>query len=595
MRKKRIGVLSIFLISFLIQTPLFADSTVENAKAVEILQKKGEVYFTFNIEKAEEVIELTKVISIDNIKEKTVFAYASLNEFEAFKKLGYDFTVLTHPGDMIPEVKMYDFEKSDSVQWDAYPTYESYVALMNRFQTTYPNLCEIVEVGQSVNGRKILFAKISDNVSADEAEPKFMYSSTMHGDETVGYVLMLRLIDSLLTTYSTDSTVADMVNNTEIWINPLANPDGTYRTGNSTVNGATRSNGNNIDLNRNFPNPVSSSGAVQVETQAMLDLAGSRNFTLSANIHSGAELVNYVWDSWVSSEKTHADHIWFRDLSRAYADDVQANSPSAYMREQDNGITHGGDWYLAFGTRQDYMTYYQNCREVTLELSAVKLLQPELLTAHWDYNKEALFNYIGKCRLGINGVVSDTQSGLPLTSKISIVGHDSDSSFVNSSLLHGDFYRPVSSGTYDVEVSCDGYETKVIPNVVVTNGQAVSLNVTLDAVRTVPNSQKILISGELSPIGTAALSQSALYDVTVTMYDSEVSGTVLYKEEFLKTNSQGVEVVNKHLNFYLGNGTTAHELQSVVSGNNNIWVEIAVDGDVLSRLPLTSSPYVKIN
>jgi len=50
-----------------------------------------------------------------------------------------------------------------------------------------------------------------------------MYTSSMHGDELTGYVLMLRLIDSLLSTYGTNPRVTNLVNNFEIWINPLAN------------------------------------------------------------------------------------------------------------------------------------------------------------------------------------------------------------------------------------------------------------------------------------------------------------------------------------------------------------------------------------
>ena len=46
---------------------------------------------------------------------------------------------------------------------------------------------------------------------------------------------MLHLIDYLLTNYGTDTRVTNMINNMVIWINPLANPDGTYHGGNNTV------------------------------------------------------------------------------------------------------------------------------------------------------------------------------------------------------------------------------------------------------------------------------------------------------------------------------------------------------------------------
>ena len=43
--------------------------------------------------------------------------------------------------------------------------------------TNYPDLCQIYDIGTTINGRKILFAKISDNVSLHEAEPEVQYSA----------------------------------------------------------------------------------------------------------------------------------------------------------------------------------------------------------------------------------------------------------------------------------------------------------------------------------------------------------------------------------------------------------------------------------
>ncbi len=51
-----------------------------------------------------------------------------------------------------------------------------------------------------------------------------MYSATMHGDETTGYILMLRLIDYLLSNYGADPQVTNILDNMEVWIYPLANP-----------------------------------------------------------------------------------------------------------------------------------------------------------------------------------------------------------------------------------------------------------------------------------------------------------------------------------------------------------------------------------
>jgi len=178
----------------------------------------------------------------------------------------------------------------------------------------------------------LLFAKISDNVNVEEDEPEVMYTSTMHGDETTGYVLMLRLIDSLLSTYGSDSLVTRLVDSCEIWINPLANPDGTYYGGNSSVYSARRYNANNVDLNRNYPDPEDGDhpdgNSWQAETVAFMAFAEAHSLVISTNIHGGAEVLNYPWDTW---SQRHADDNWWIDISRMFADTVHAYSPAGYL------------------------------------------------------------------------------------------------------------------------------------------------------------------------------------------------------------------------------------------------------------------------
>ena len=123
----------------------------------------------------------------------------------------------------------------------------------------------------------------------------------MHGNELTGYVLMLRLIDDLLNGYS-NGLYQDVINEIDIWINPLANPDGAYATGDQSVSGATRNNANWVDLNRNYPDPQDGQhpdgNAWQEETLIFMNLADSIPFSMSCNFHTGAEVFNYPWDTW---------------------------------------------------------------------------------------------------------------------------------------------------------------------------------------------------------------------------------------------------------------------------------------------------------
>ena len=136
--------------------------------------------------------------------------------------------------------------------------------MMDTFQTRYPSLCKIDTIlDETPGGHEILCAHISNNLNDNMGKPSLLYISTMHGDEVVGYYYMLRLIDMLLSNYNTNTKITNLVNNIDIWICPLYNPDGTYYTSDNQINTNTSSryNNNDVDLNRNFPEPGQSIGS----------------------------------------------------------------------------------------------------------------------------------------------------------------------------------------------------------------------------------------------------------------------------------------------------------------------------------------------
>ncbi len=475
-------LLLLFILSFL--HPYNTNSqnvSAEKQKAYEYLGSKGEVYFSFEVFDKAQVNELSKIISIDNLRGETVYAYANKNEFEEFCKLNIPFKVLPHPGDVDFDLNMKS-SPDELLEWDSYPTYEAYVAMMNQFAADFPGLCRIVNAGSTVQGRQILFAVISDNVNTPEAEPKVMYTSSMHGDETTGYVLMLRLISTLLTGYTTNTQYSNLINNSEIWINPLGNPDGTYRNGNNTVNGAVRYNANNYDLNRNYPGvDYPNSAPLQPETIIFINMSGSYYWRLSANFHGGVEVLNYPWDSWA---RLSADDAWWVRVCRKYADTVHAYAPSTYMDDYHNGIVNGYEWYYVHGSRQDYQIYYRHGREVTIEISNTKLLPPAQLPAHWNYNYRSLLNYIEQTMYGISGTVTDSLTNLPVKAKVTIAGFDIDSSEVYSDSLFGMYYRMIIAGNYNLTFSAPGYYSKTVQNINTINDQAVVVNVKLRPITT---------------------------------------------------------------------------------------------------------------
>lgn len=284
----------------------------------------------------------------------------------------------------------------EMASWNRYPTYETYCEMMQQWSILYPDLCSIDTIGTSINGRLILAAHIASyNDTSVTSRPQFFYSSTIHGDEVTGYVMMLRLIDTLLTSYGNNLRLTDLVNTTDIYINPLANPDGTYWRGNNTVLGSQRYNADGIDLNRTFPDPFSTPAKnIPQENQAMIDYVTAHNFRLSANLHGGAEVLNYPWDSFQSSVLSHPQNEWWLTICRELADTLHTYSRSHFRDITDSGFINGGDWYVIDGGRQDYINYYHNCLEMTMEISSFKTPDSDQLPEYWRFLSPMLIRYI---------------------------------------------------------------------------------------------------------------------------------------------------------------------------------------------------------
>ena len=419
----------------------------------QLMQQRGEYFFTLSVETASDIQTLANLCSVDKTDGQTVVCYANQNQYENLLRHGYQ-PVLQTPPSMLEEAIMWDGSNRDEYDWDSYPTYEAYEAMMFQFATDHPDKCEIITLGTLPSGHKILIAHL--NNGSDYGKPKFLYTSTIHGDETTGWIMMLRLIDYLLENPDAPE-VQNVMERLDLFIGPLSNPDGTYHGGNHTVSGARRNNANDIDLNRNFPDPHGSpypgGYPYQTETEWFMQLAEDYPFVMAANFHGGTEVFNYPWDN---THTLHADDDWYQLVGHEYAD-LCHEVDTTYMDGFDNGITNGAVWYMIAGGRQDYTNGYHECREVTIECSNAYTPPAYQLPTFWNYNKKSLFAFMNQCLYGIHGTVTDSITGQPLTATVNIEGHDDQFSSVRSHLPAGDYHRPIKGGTYDVTYKCEGY------------------------------------------------------------------------------------------------------------------------------------------
>ncbi len=564
---KRFFILT-FIVAFYLTA--FAQQS-EKSKALNFLNNRGEVYF--NIITANTLTDVQKVgkmVYVDKINPDGIVAYANKAGFERFLLTGLKYKVLTPPSMLRRPQMLNNINLKEVSDWDFYPTYEGYVSMMQQFASDYPSLCRLISIDTLNSGRELLFVHINNDLTTAQNEPEFMYTSTMHGDEVTGYVLMLHLIDYLLSNYGVIPEVTNIVDSIDIWINPLANPDGTYHGGNSTVYGATRTNANNVDLNRNYPDPAAGphpdGNAYQDETVAFMNFADEHDLVMAANLHTGSEVANYPWDTWA---QLTADNDWWYFVSREFADTIHQYGPSGYFTALNNGVTNGYAWYSITGGRQDYMNYFKHCREFTLELSYDKTPPASQLPGFWDSDYRSFLNYMKESTYGVRGVITNSLSGDPIVAKVYISGHDKDNSEVYSSLPVGNYHRMLKAGTYDITYSAYGYNTQTI-TVTVSDRHASVINVQLqpagpvlagfyaddttissgDAVNFFDNSYGDSIvswswsfpggtpssSSDQNPQGIV-YSQTGQFDVSLTVTDSSGAQDQLTKENYITVSN----------------------------------------------------------
>jgi len=124
---------------------------------------------------------------------------------------------------------------------------------------TYPSICSKTSLGLSYQGRPLWCLKISDNPGTVENEPAMFVNGATHAREPLGTHCCVMFAAKILSEYGHDSLSTWLINNREIFVVPVTNPDGYVYNSDSggsssnwRKNRVPHSGSVGVDLNRNY-------------------------------------------------------------------------------------------------------------------------------------------------------------------------------------------------------------------------------------------------------------------------------------------------------------------------------------------------------
>ncbi|MFZ3069930.1 MAG: M14 family zinc carboxypeptidase [Anaerolineaceae bacterium] len=204
----------------------------------------------------------------NNLEEKYVLVAANANEIRQIQALGFKVVV--------DEEETTNYHKMDILEeypigtipppYNCYRTVEEIYAYAAAVASTYPNLAEWIDVGNSweksvgqPDGYDMMVLKLTNKTITGD-KPKLFITASIHAREYTPAELAARFAEYLIQNYNTNADVNWLLNYHEIHIMFLANPDGRKeaeggelwrKNTNENYCGVTSSD-RGADLNRNF-------------------------------------------------------------------------------------------------------------------------------------------------------------------------------------------------------------------------------------------------------------------------------------------------------------------------------------------------------
>jgi carboxypeptidase T len=278
-----------------------------------------------------------------------------------------------------------------------YPTLAELHDSMRNIAINYPQIVNLDSIGESYEGRQILYLEISDQPGIDEGEVGLFFIGLHHGNEWTSVVVPLFFADSLVSAYGQDSLITWIVDNCRIWIMPCFNVDGYYFShdlGNTGWRKNRRPYGGSIgiDPNRNYyggcsgsahdtwggqPHPNTShqpsnmffcgpAAFSEYENQALFSFLNTQHINTCISYHCYGESVSRPW-AWSMNPAPDGALLEIMCDTIAYLITRQSGSGHYTSFQQSS-------WYQICGSMGDFMYGFNRyvrgipCYPFTVEL-----------------------------------------------------------------------------------------------------------------------------------------------------------------------------------------------------------------------------------
>jgi hypothetical protein len=334
-----------------------------------------------------------------------------------------------------------------------FPSNDSVGDILDALALAHPEIARRLVIGTSVEGREIYAIRISADPEEESVEPEARIIGAIHGNECMAMQVVLNAAEWIVEDYGSDPFITHLVDDAELVVVPLLNPDG------YTGEQATRENANNVDLNRNLHFAWIDGGSApfsEPETRALRDLSQQNSFNVGLSYHTVAHYVNA---SWNYTPHHPPDEALIQAMGEAYAGD------------SDFIPVFGWDWYNIEGDVNDWSLGTRGTFDWTLELMSDYDNQ-------WDINRTGLEAFLSFLFQGVRGQVIDAATGKPLSARIEVAPEGAPV-FTDPDV--GDYHRILLPGRYDIRAFAEGYQPGKVTDVEVVFDETVTVDFALEA------------------------------------------------------------------------------------------------------------------